>query len=394
MSESLRRALEAELAASPEDVATHAAYADLLDEMGDVRGEFVQVQLALEDASLDDAQRERLARREAELLRDHRDRILGRLGPHLAGEGVAYELTRGWLESVEASHLTLPFARALRDAPQARLLRRLAVEAAYDDRTELEPDDGVPRDETDAAALWPLAGSAALANVQYFRFGSEADGVPLGYFSPRTDVVIPLVRSMPNLEGLSLSCRANCLTHLFAMQSLRRLRSLRLHHNEQVHRLDVLACNPAFANLERLCLHPHALNDFGEDDRREGFDREEGYLPLRVVEPFFDSPNLPRLRHLQLRLSSMGDEGCRVLVASEMLGRLTWLDLRHGRIGDEGARALLACPDVRRLEWLDLRGNALSEGMTAALDASGVPGDYGGQRPPGSDHYLYEGDVE
>src|SRR3954452_4803173 len=87
MSASLRRALEDELAASPDDVATHAAYADLLDEMGDVRGEFIQVQLALEDDSLDAAHRKQLSRREAELLRDHADRLLGPLAPHLTGEG-------------------------------------------------------------------------------------------------------------------------------------------------------------------------------------------------------------------------------------------------------------------------------------------------------------------
>src|SRR3954462_14408788 len=110
MSASLRRALEDELAASPEDLATHAAYADLLDEMDDPRGELIQIQMALEDASLDGAARAELKRREAELLRTHRDRVLGRLAAFLDRRGVSYELRRGWLDELEVGRLMLPFA--------------------------------------------------------------------------------------------------------------------------------------------------------------------------------------------------------------------------------------------------------------------------------------------
>src|SRR5262249_26322288 len=49
---SLREALEAALTENPDDLAAHMAYADLLSEEGDPRGEFSQVQLALEDESL------------------------------------------------------------------------------------------------------------------------------------------------------------------------------------------------------------------------------------------------------------------------------------------------------------------------------------------------------
>src|SRR5262249_54958968 len=60
----LRRALEEALAADPEDVATHAAYADLLMERGDpldaARGELVRVQLALEDPACPPEERDAL----------------------------------------------------------------------------------------------------------------------------------------------------------------------------------------------------------------------------------------------------------------------------------------------------------------------------------------------
>src|SRR5262245_17823379 len=47
---SLQAALEEALFANPDDRAAHSAYADYLHEQGDPRGEFIQIQLALEDA--------------------------------------------------------------------------------------------------------------------------------------------------------------------------------------------------------------------------------------------------------------------------------------------------------------------------------------------------------
>src|SRR5262249_2368564 len=52
VSSPLREALEEAIFESPDDVASHAAYADYLQEQGDPRGEFIQVQLALEDEKL------------------------------------------------------------------------------------------------------------------------------------------------------------------------------------------------------------------------------------------------------------------------------------------------------------------------------------------------------
>ena len=67
----LRAALEAALAEDFDDLAAHAAYADLLTEMGDPRGELIQVQLALEDVGCIGAGRAELERREEELLGAH-----------------------------------------------------------------------------------------------------------------------------------------------------------------------------------------------------------------------------------------------------------------------------------------------------------------------------------
>ena len=125
----LRKALEDELAANPDDLATHAAYADLLSEEHDPRGEFIQVQIALEDPSLSPEQRDELVKQEEALWHNHRAQWLGAIAPHLLDtENVTFSFRRGWLDSLEIDNLSLDFARALHDAPEARLLRHLAIE--------------------------------------------------------------------------------------------------------------------------------------------------------------------------------------------------------------------------------------------------------------------------
>jgi uncharacterized protein (TIGR02996 family) len=78
-----RQALESALAAEPDDLGAHMAYADWLTEHGDPRGEFIQVQLALEDPKRSARERERLRRREQELREAHEREWLGGLAPYL-----------------------------------------------------------------------------------------------------------------------------------------------------------------------------------------------------------------------------------------------------------------------------------------------------------------------
>src|SRR5262249_20880255 len=152
------------------------------------------------------------------------------------------------------------------------------------------------------------------------------------------------------------------------------LRVLKAYHVRRVHRLDVLAANPAFRTLTHLMLHPHCLDGDGfDEDEADGFVLQEGYLPPRMVEALARSPHLPSLTHLQLRVSSMGDAGVRALIESGLLARLRFLDLRYGCIADEGARALAACPAARSLERLDLSCNSLSPEGAELILRLGVP---------------------
>src|SRR5262249_13551816 len=134
----------------PDDLATHMAYADLLSEQGDPRGEFIQVQLALEDPSCSAASRRKLQQRERELLDLHEHEWLGELAPLLLGTPeeqralFAAELRpeyteqleymtggsmrfghgwrRGWLNRFECDISTVEIVRKLGRAPIARLL--------------------------------------------------------------------------------------------------------------------------------------------------------------------------------------------------------------------------------------------------------------------------------
>ena len=64
----LQQALEAALVENPDDLATHSAYADYLMEQDDPRGEFIQMQLALEDRGRGAEERAQLQARADELL--------------------------------------------------------------------------------------------------------------------------------------------------------------------------------------------------------------------------------------------------------------------------------------------------------------------------------------
>src|SRR5262249_32543151 len=108
---SLRDALEAALVEDPDDLATHRAYADYLQEQGDPRGEFIQVQLALEDPTRTIEERRELERRERELLAEYEREWLGVLADELlepveesseshTKSARPYEIrfVRGWLD--------------------------------------------------------------------------------------------------------------------------------------------------------------------------------------------------------------------------------------------------------------------------------------------------------
>jgi uncharacterized protein (TIGR02996 family) len=399
---SLREALEEALVASPDDLASHMAYADWLAEQpakaDQARGELIRVQLALEDEAKPAAERKKLQQQEKKLLKAHAREWLGELAPFLLdskkGRGAEfgeleckYQFARGWLDGLEANMFNVAFARVLARAPQTRLLRRLVlIEDSFEMEGEYEPGDDVPED-ADSPALYPLVRCPYLGNVRVLQVGKMA-GDNWENFACHIDgaAAVGFIKRMPRLEELYLLARQVDTNQLFDLKTLDNLRVLQVYHNDN-YPLARLAKNPSLGRLTHLLCHPHALE-------------EEPYLRLPGLRAVARSTTLPSLTHLQLRLSDFGDKGAAEVVASGILKRLKLLDLRGGTITDKGAQELAACPDLRNLESLNLDRNCLSAAGVAALKKTGV--DFtakkqwvlGEESDYGAPEYLFEGDIE
>jgi len=345
---SLRDALESALVENPDDLATHYAYADYLQELGDPRGEFIQLQLALEDPRRSESERRKLQARAKELLHEHEREWLGILADELL---LPTEVT-GWSFSVPDPHPEYHFARGwldsfiLRDV--AGCLRRtelgpllcLAQEARLLRKLVLEYDDGL---------IEALRDSPFLRNLRVFQLGRPRSG---DYFpnvsSPiSSPIVADLIANLPRIEELRLFVKAYNAFRLFALANLTSLRILQVYYLGERYHLEILAANPALGNLTHLLLHPQAF--------------AAPLIDLTGVRAIVKSRHLRSLTHLQLHRSDLGDVGCTEIVTSGILKRLKVLDLRHGEISDTGARILADCPELRGLELLDIERNALTQ---------------------------------
>jgi uncharacterized protein (TIGR02996 family) len=412
----LQQSLEQALAENPDDLAAHSAYADYLTEQGDPRGEFISVQLALEDPKRPPAERKELQQRESELLQQHARQWLGDVGRFLHGDWSGpdkpyhYHFTRGWLDLVrvlvadEDDPADLPILAALARAPETRLLRRLEV--VYDMRyhpfdfgefvsgparamTEEEQQDDYPG----ASILGLLVGSPYLANLRVFKLGfSDTDETPghstmvQPFVDCTTQQVLALLKKCPRLEELYLNTHLADIDRLFAHPSLGNLRVLQYYYGTDyygrragvAYPLGALAGNASLKRLTTLRLHP------GRDATVE----------LPELDALLRSPGLPSLAHLQVHMTTFGDEGCRRIVDSGILRRLKTLDVGYGSMTDDGARILAECPDLKNLEVLDVSRNALTGEGIDALQAVGIQVLADRQHGPGDHDYLYEVDHE
>src|SRR4051812_27802258 len=103
----MQQALEDAVAAHPDDLAAHMAYADWLSEQPapalQARGELIRVQLALEDERRPADERQRLRERERVLLDERLRARTGPLAPLLEQAGAEIRqarFARGWLDSL------------------------------------------------------------------------------------------------------------------------------------------------------------------------------------------------------------------------------------------------------------------------------------------------------
>jgi uncharacterized protein (TIGR02996 family) len=372
----VRQRLEDALAANPDDLGAHMAYADLLAEQGDPRGEFIQLQIALEDPNRQAPERKRLLERERELLEAHQRDWLGDLARYVLDQeevaewmvdrGLAYQLrwARGWVDRLQIPGLSTAVARAVNAVPLLRLLRELVIHG----------------EEYDDPGYKELLGCRHLGRLRLFQLGLESG-------SCHTDgrAAVALVRQVPRLEELYLFAHGVDTRTLFALP-LPHLRALTVDHLTE-YPLEVLAANPSLGRLARLSFWPHMLEP----------DDDSAYITRAGAVDLLHSPHLTGLTHLTLRQSDLGDEGCTEVVRSGILKRLKVLDLTAGTVTDAGARTLAGSPDLRRLERLALTRNYLTATGIKALVATGVRVDADNQFDPSTSdelEYLWDGDME
>jgi uncharacterized protein (TIGR02996 family) len=413
------RALEQALVDHPDDVATHSAYADYLTEQGVPRGEFAQVQIALEDPSRAKIERARLAVAEDKLLRQHARTWLGGAGKYLVGDwsgtGKPYEFrfARGWLDYVRTPPHPEALVAALAASPEARLLRHL--ELVYDMRyhpydfdeyvekmnktlpDEEQLDTGSFYMAEGATLLKPLAESEFVRNLRVLHVGygnADEDGTPthstmIAPFEGNTmEELLALIENNTLLDELYLNVELGDVERLFKSPLLGRLRVFQFYFGTGEYTggggmslgypLGVLADNKHLRKLTTLRLHP---------GREAEIDTEE-------LDALLNCEYLTSLEHLQVHMAAAGDEVAERVVRSGILKRLKTLDLAYGNMTSDGARALAACKDLKNLEVLDVSRNALNATGVKALRATGVTLVADDMHAPNENDYLYEVDRE
>jgi hypothetical protein len=249
------------------------AYADYLEEQGDPRGEFIQVQLALEDSGRGAAERVGLKHREEELLARHQAEWIGEAAPvfvwprswawderdswpfgleHLDGspDSPPVLFSRGWIEYLDLHDVNGPFLKALGESPTIRFLRHLILpHAAYPDRCY------------DRLARWPC-----LEHLRTFQVGRDPDS--------RSDSgdVSPVVSRMKRLEVLALyymGIEDEGIAALVYSGVIRRLRVLDLAGNRVTDEgARLLARSTELVRLERLRLSRNLLTPRGVRELR------------------------------------------------------------------------------------------------------------------------------
>lgn len=404
-------ALERGILEHPHEFVRWAVYADYLTEQGDPRGEFMRVQLDLEDESLSVEDRRTLKRREAEILAEHERTWLGPLAnftvDHEGERPVIHRFERGWLSAISFDRLRVEQARALAACTDARLLRELTVSRiAYED--PLGEGEEWPADGDDSELFRP--GSDVPANVEYdaglhaLRHCPHLRGIrsfTLGEYAPDNqlhfrcyssgDLAADLISRMPFVEELGLYAHDIDTKALFALP-MPFLKSLSLFHNSN-YPLGQLAANPSLTKLAMLRCHPRAI----------AHNADAASIGLKQLKAICRSPHLTSLSHLCLRLTDFGDDGAKEIVKSGILKRLRVMDLFGGCMGDDGAKLLAACPDFKNLEFANLRNNAISVEGVGALEATGVKLDLDDQHnvtffnydsTDALPNYLFDGDWE
>jgi uncharacterized protein (TIGR02996 family) len=366
---STREVLEAALVEDFDHLATHAAYADLLIEENDPRGEYIQLRLQLRDQSLPVKRRREVEQQASRILQEHERDWLGDLAPFLISRkrldpepgapNYDYTFDLGWLRELDIYDVRHSFTRVLAGSPSVKLLHRLVLR-----NTRLRNNNHV---------LEPLLDSPYLQAVRVFQLGDDEGGQA----TTGGEHVAKLLERMPRLENLILLAEGVDAERLFQLP-MPRLVKLQVDYLPSCP-LHFLGRNES---LRRLCHLRVSERDASFATTYEQIDDEAAALlfpPQHHLSVFFDSPFLAQLRELSLRIPAHGDAIASHLRSSEMLSRLHRLTLRNCDLTDNGAEILAGAPALRGLQALDVGANQLTPSGIDRLLETGVPLQYDSQ---------------
>jgi uncharacterized protein (TIGR02996 family) len=267
--------LEEAVRANPHDRAAHGALADWLAEHGDPRGEFMQVQLALEDEGVAPAERKKLKAREKALLKKHEKEWVGAWADAVPDPtdhdtyrevnptgGQKYAFEKGLLTTLNIGTLTVPVARAVVSAPELKFVRNLFVGYVPYEEEEFEGGPDVPEGVQGHPGQEPLLRWPQLRHVRRFGWGWPAPEDKDYSFNCRMtgDLVYAFVRQMPDVEELRIFAHVRDVVYTRTLVGLPmpNLRVFQLYHGWS-YPLDKLAANKTVGNLTHILCHPHGL---------------------------------------------------------------------------------------------------------------------------------------
>jgi len=344
-----RQILEEALLAQFDDLATHSAYADLLMEEGDPRGEFIQLQIALDNSNRPHRELETMRVRASEIRFAHEREWLGQLATHLmpprrsgrvdpVEPNCTYGWMRGWLGRLSIFSLNARLVEAFATAPELRMLQELSIAQTRD----------VQRPAPDLTA-W--IESPYFHRLRMFRLG---DPEQANCTAEGSQAVALVTKSASTLERLELLAEHTDTASLFTL-AMRNLRELRVDYADR-YPLDLLAMNSGLRKVERIAFDPRPEYRTPV----EGQEMELATTSLEEIRAFCHAPQWEKLNYLRIRLTGSGDMFCEELVRSGLLQRLKNLDLCQTGMTDEGARILAECHNTANLKQLDVQGNQLS----------------------------------
>jgi uncharacterized protein (TIGR02996 family) len=295
----LQQALENALTTNPDDLAAHMAYADYLSEKGDPRGEFIQIQLALEDSRQSSGKRQQLKAREQDLLARYRSTWVGSLAWMFPENDPFARLSfaRGWIERIRLGKLTVKQARCLVNAPELRLLHHLTIlgcefEVEDVDYRVRTADDSIDID-SDYPALSVLQRAQYFGNVRVLALG-DAEGEQQFCTFPDGGNLLVAIQSMPKLRQLDLNSREVDVDNVLQASLLNHLHTLR---------------------LERVRLADHGTRLLARQ-------------------------SCSALKRLQIWNARISDDGARALAKSAFIRRLELLDLSFNYLTRTGIKVL------------------------------------------------------